>query len=183
MALVPGPVRAGDPVLVPLGKKSVSVTFMAGQTFSPSPGGFAEAVVSDLEASRFVATRLELGIELHPALWIRQPERPSGEGRQDVLAVAADLILRWYPVRLDSRIEPYFEAALGPCWSSEPVPAAGTQVNFLVQGGAGLLLRTGTRWSTVVGWRWFHLSNANLGENNPGVNFSFLLVGGRLFLP
>jgi len=159
------------------------VGLVAGQSFSPSPGGFAEAVVPNLEASRFLVARFELGVELHPVLVIRQPREPSGEGRQNVLAVAADLILRWYPLPPGARVAPYVEAAVGPCWSSEPVPARGTRVNFLVEGGAGLVLRTGARWSTVIGWRWVHLSNANLGANNPGVNFSSLLVGGRRSLP
>ncbi|MGE5345851.1 MAG: acyloxyacyl hydrolase [Acidithiobacillales bacterium] len=183
LVLLPSAVRAADDELWPLGRKSISVAFMAGQTFTHSPGGFSETVVPDLEAGRFVSARLELGIELHPLLWIGQPQTPDGTGHKDVLAVAADGILRWYPAPLGPKIAPYGEIALGLCGSPDRIPAAGTRVNFLVQAGAGLVLRTGKRWSTVVGWRWVHISNGNFGESNPGVNFSVLLLGGRLFFP
>ncbi len=181
--LLSGVARGGDEESWPVGGRSFSVSFMAGQNFSPSPDGFSETAVPDLEASWTVARRLELGFELHPVLWINQLRTPDGSDRQNTIAFGGDAILRWWPVRTGRRIAPYAELALGLCGSPDRIPPSGTRLNFLVQAGAGLALRTGTRWSTVVGWRWMHISNGNYGEHNPGVNVSMLLVGGRLSSP
>jgi Lipid A 3-O-deacylase (PagL) len=181
--LLPGIARAGDEDPWPVGTRSVSVSFMAGQTFSSPSDGFSETAVPNLEAGWTVSARLELGIELHPVLWINQPRTPNGTDRQNALAFAGDAILRWYPVPTGRRVAPYAEIALGLCGSPDRIPPSGTPLNFLVQAGAGMAVKTGKRWSTVVGLRWIHLSNGNYGEHNPGVNFAVLLVGGRLSLP
>ena len=178
--LLPGVARAGDEDPWPVGTRSSSVSLMAGQNFSPSPDGFSETAVPNLEASWTVAARLELGFELHPVLRIDQPRTPNATDRQNTLAFAGDAILRWYPVQAGRRFAPYAELALGVYGSSDRIPPSGTPLNFLVQAGAGMAVKTGKQWSTVVGWRWMHLSNGNYGEHNPGVNFSLLLVGGRL---
>jgi hypothetical protein len=86
-------------------------------------------------------------------------------------------------VQTGRRVAPYAEVALGLCGAADRIPPSGTRLNSLVQAGVGIAVKTGKRWSTVVGWRWFHISNANYGEHNPGVNFSLLLVGGRLSIP
>lgn len=181
--LLPGIAWAGDEDPWPVGRRSFSVSLMAGQNFSPSPDGFSETAVPNLEASWTVAARLELGIELHPVLWINQPRTPDATDRQNTPAFGGDAILRWYPVQPGGRIAPYVELALGLCGSPDRIPPSGTPLNFLVQAGAGMAVKTGKRWSTVVGWRWMHISNGNYGEHNPGVNFSLLLVGGRLSIP
>ncbi len=183
LALLTGPRCADGEEPPPLGKGSLSAEGMAGQTFNHYIHGFAETAVPTFEVSRFVGRRMELGVELHPAFWIGQPQTRGGEGRENVVAVAADLILRWYPRPVGSRITPYVEVAEGPCWSPDRVPVAGTRFNFMTQAGIGLVLRTGTTWSTVVGSRWVHISNANLGAGNPGWSFVVLLLGGRLFIP
>jgi hypothetical protein len=181
--LLPGIARAGDEDRWPVGTRSYSLSLMAGQNFSPSPDGFSETAVPNLEVGWTVAPRLELGIELHPVFWINQPQVPDGKDRQNTLAFAGDAILRWYPVQTGRQVAPYAEIALGLCGSADRIPPSGTRANFLVQAGVGIAVRTGRRWSAVVGWRWYHISNANFGEHNPGVNFSLLLVGGRISIP
>lgn len=181
--LLSGIARAGDEGPWPVATRSVSFSVMAGQNFSPSPDGFSETFVPNFEVSWPVASRLELGVELHPVFWVSQPPTPDGTDRKTTLAFAGDAVLRWYPVRTGRRIAPYTEVALGLCGSTDRTPPSGTRLNFLVQAGIGLAVKTGRSWSTVVGWRWFHISNANFGEKNPGVNFSILLVGERISIP
>ena len=62
--LLPGLARAGDEDSWPVDKRSLSVSLTAGQNFSPSPDGFSETAVPNLEASWTVAARLELGFDL-----------------------------------------------------------------------------------------------------------------------
>ena len=181
--LLPGIAGAADEGAWPVATRSISFSVMAGQSFSPSPDGFSETLVPNLEASWSVGPRLELGVELHPVFWVNQPRTPDGTDRRTTLAFAADAVLRWFPVRTGRRVAPYTEIALGLCGSTDRVPPSGTQVNFLVQAGVGIAVKTGTSWSTVLGWRWFHISNANFGEYNPGVNFSVLLIGERISIP
>ena len=181
--LLPGIAGAADEGAWPVATRSVSFSLMAGQSFSPSPDGFSETLVPNLEAVWRLGPRVELGGELHPVLWIDQPRTKGGTDRQTTLAFAGDGILRWFPVETGDRVAPYTELALGLCGSTDRVPPSGTALNFLVQAGVGIAVKTGKTWSTVVGWRWFHISNANFGENNPGVNFSILLVGGRISIP
>jgi len=165
--LLPGLARAGDEDSWPVDKRSLSVSLTAGQNFSPSPDGFSETAVPNLEASWTVAARLELGFELHPVLWINQLRPPNGTDRQNALAFASDAILRWFPVRTGRRVAPIVELALGLCGSPDRIPPSGTPLNFLVQAGAGMAMKTGTRWSTVVGWRWMHISNATTANTTP----------------
>jgi hypothetical protein len=166
-----------------LGRKSLSIVGVAGQSFHTSFHGFAETAGPVVELSKFVSRRLELGLDVHPVIWISQPQGRNGEGRENVPALAVDVILRWYPGPLAARLLPYVEVADGPFYSRRRTPTEGTRLNFLTQAGAGLVWRTGERWSTVVGYRWVHISNANLGEKNPAWNFHGLLLGGRLFVP
>ncbi len=181
--LLPGVAAAADEEPWPAGTRSISVSLMVGQSFDPSPDGFSEIAVPNLEVSWPVARRLELGIELRPVFWVAQPRTPQGPDRQTVLAFGGNGILRWYPVQTGRRVAPYAELAVGGCGSPDRIPPSGTHVNFLVQAGVGVAARAGTRWTIVAGWRWLHVSNGNFGEHNPGVNFSLLIFGGRYSIP
>ena len=67
----------------------------------------------------------------------------------------------------------------GPFWSWHRVPAGGTRFNFLTQAGTGFLFPAGRGWSVLAGYRWVHISNADLGELNPSWNYHTLILGLR----
>lgn len=60
----------------------------------------------------------------------------------------------------------------GPVWSTEQVPADGTQFNFITRIGAGATARLTDDMHLMFGVRYFHLSNARIEgvERNPNIN-------------
>jgi hypothetical protein len=166
----------------PLERSSISFFGLAGQSFKTSFHGFSEAASAVVEAATAIGPRLELGLDLHPLIVISQPETYQGEGRETVPAFALDAVLRWYPALCLGSARPYVEVAEGPYFAVRRTPTEATRWNFLTQAGAGVVIPTGERWWTIVGYRWFHISNANLGDRNPAWNYHTLVVGGRLFI-
>jgi len=49
-------------------------------------------------------------------------------------------------------------------------PGKTSNLNFMAKGGGGIYIRTRKRESLDIGFRWSHISNANLGLDNPEFN-------------
>ncbi len=143
---------------------------MAGQGFHQelSRGqGFSEFGTVAVEGSYLVSRRLELLLDFHPLMLIRQPAVPPHGERETVAAFALDIGLRWFPAPAGWRIAPYLEILDGPFYSVRRVPTTGTRFNFLSQAGFGALLPLGRRLHPEVSCRWVHISNAGIGQHNP----------------
>lgn len=66
---------------------------------------------------------------------------------------------------------PYVELAGGGARTKRDLPAGNTSdFNFTVSGGGGFYLRSRSTQAWDVGVRWMHISNANLGIQNPEFN-------------
>jgi hypothetical protein len=170
--------RAGD--------LSLGVYGMAGQGFHQelSRGqGFSEFATAAVEASCAVSRRLELQLDFHPLMFIRQPAVPPHGERETVAAFALDVGLRWSPAPSVWRIAPYLEILAGPFYAVARVPTTGTRFNFLTQTGFGAVLPLGRRWHPEVFGRWAHISNAGTGQHNPDWDYWAVGVGARLALP
>lgn len=62
-----------------------------------------------------------------------------------------------------------------------PTPGANSsRLNYLGEVDLGLRFRLVGRFLATLGYRWNHLSNANRGEVNPGIDSHMLSVGTRL---
>jgi hypothetical protein len=176
LALLAAPARSEEAPSA----RSVAFGALAGQRFYPTSHGFSEFAGAFADVGMFVSRRLELGFDLQPIMLIRQPEsHPGGTARETVPAAALDIVLRWFsgPSLLGARW--YLEVAEGPFWSWHPVPAGGTRFNFLTQAGTGLLFPAGKGWTVLAGYRWVHISNADLGDRNPAWNYHALVLGLR----
>jgi len=159
---------------------------MAGQGFHQelSRGqGFSEFGTVAVQGSRSLSRRLELQLDFHPLMLIRQPAAPPHGQRETVAAFALDIGLRWFPAPADWRIAPYVEVLDGPFYAVRRVPTTGTRFNFLTQAGLGALLPLGRHWHPEVFGRWVHVSNAGAGRHNPDWDYWAIGVGGRLALP
>jgi lipid A 3-O-deacylase len=97
-------------------------------------------------------------------------------GYDNVYGVGVNpLILKWNFTSGRNTV-PYFLAQTGYLWSSRNVPAGDTsQDNFLSGAGVGLhhFFRPGR--SINIGLRALHLSNASIGNHNPGINATLQL--------
>ena len=58
-----------------------------------------------------------------------------------------------------------------------------TPVNFLLETGPGLQYLATDRIALTLGTRFHHISNANTGERNHGLNSILTSVGLAVFLP
>jgi hypothetical protein len=67
-------------------------------------------------------------------------------------------LLRWRFVERDTW-SAFVEVGPGISWSDLPTPPRGTKINYLFQGGGGVMRRVGSNSHAVVGARFLHLSN------------------------
>ena len=76
-----------------------------------------------------------------------------------------------------ARLQPFFEIAGGLAYFNEQVPIAqSSQFNFLAHWGGGVeFYHGGIHWLTV-GYRYHHISNANTGHFNPGIDSNLMYV-------
>jgi lipid A 3-O-deacylase len=94
-------------------------------------------------------------------------------GYRNVYGVGANpLVLKWN-FTSGKKVVPYLLAQGGMLWTTDYIPRGNTsKINFIEGPGVGLnyFLRPGR--SVNIDLRATHLSNASLGEHNPGVNSS-----------
>ncbi|MGD0988873.1 MAG: acyloxyacyl hydrolase [Candidatus Sulfotelmatobacter sp.] len=93
-------------------------------------------------------------------------------GNQHIHGFGFDpVILRWNLARHTSRVSPYIELAGGGLTTNSNLPPGNTSsFNFTPTGGGGIYIRTGRRQALDIACRWSHISNANLGVQNPEFN-------------
>jgi len=147
----------------------------AGETGEENTNSFAEAqiwsagvfvgrVITRERGSGWWRGNLEYAFDLMPVFVTRGNQRIRGGGFDPV-------ILRWNSARHTPRVSPYIELAGGAVITSSNLPPGNTSsFNFTPKGGGGFYVRTRTRQSLDIGISWSHISNANLGTDNPEFN-------------
>jgi len=81
---------------------------------------------------------------------------------------------RW--ILTGSRIRPYFDVGAGVLLGEMNLPQTDCDVNFLIQGGPGVLIVLSDSTTLAVGYRFQHISNAGACAINPGINSSALYL-------
>jgi hypothetical protein len=149
--------------------------WVAGETGEENTNSFAEAqiltagVVVGRELTGEIGSgwrrgRLEYGFGLIPFFRQFTPQPNYGRGFEPV-------ILRWNSSLHTSHISPYIELAGGAVRTNSNFPAGNTSTfNFTARGGGGIQVFTKRRQSLDIGCRWSHISNADLGIENPEFN-------------
>jgi|HubBroStandDraft_1064217.scaffolds.fasta_scaffold72792_2 hypothetical protein len=80
----------------------------------------------------------------------------------------------------ERKVYPFIETGEGIIASTEPIPEnvpGGTGLNFLVDLGGGVRVRTDDRHAITLGYRYLHISNAFTTDVNPGVDNNVFYVG------
>jgi lipid A 3-O-deacylase len=149
--------------------------WVAGETGEENTNSFAEAqiwsagvfigtVVSGEHLSGWRRGNLEYAFDLVPVFETFGNQRTHGRGFDPV-------ILRWNSVLHTPRISSYIELAGGVVITKSNLPPGNTSsFNFTPKGGGGIYLWTRKRQALDIGFRWSHISNANLGVDNPEFN-------------
>jgi lipid A 3-O-deacylase len=125
-------------------------------------------VVTDLHGSDWLRGNLEVLLE--PALIQLKSEKDS----PTVGGLSG--IARWIFMGGD-RVRPYLEAGAGILVGDMDLVQTDCSVNFLLQGGPGLLFYLSETTSLTVGYRFQHISNAGACDANVGINSSAVYLG------
>lgn len=127
----------------------------------------------------FLVNGLSLGVELN-AMYVIQ------DGGDDAVGVNFAMLLRWHFL-LHERWTMYADGGAGLLGTTERVPGpmvseprGGTRFNFTPQAGLGFTFALNDEARLFAGVRWYHISNANTQENNPGRD-SIMIYGGMSF--
>ncbi|MEO8648778.1 MAG: acyloxyacyl hydrolase [Acidobacteriota bacterium] len=76
------------------------------------------------------------------------------------------------------RLKPYAQAGAGFIFTRKPIPVPQSpNYNFIGDLGGGMMYSLRRRQTVSFGYRYFHISNMNIGEINPGYNASVFYVG------
>ena len=119
-------------------------------------------VLTNPHGPGFLKGRFEYAIDAVPAYLIFQPSGTAyGVG-------VNPLNLKWnFATR--GHIRPYLELSGGTLWSRQKIPAGTASVNFTSSAALGTHL-LGPKYVWAIEARYLHISNAGLGDLNPGLN-------------
>lgn len=123
-------------------------------------------VATDAMGPGWVRGNLELMLE--PAVLHLDTE----VGGSTVVGLSA--LGRW--ILGGTRIRPYFDVGAGVLLGETNLPQTTCDVNFLIQGGPGVLVVLSSSTTLAVGYRFQHISNAGACTINPGINSSALYL-------
>ena len=110
----------------------------------------------------FLKGRFEYVLDATPAFVVVQKYNTAYGAGFSPLGLKWDFATR-------GRVEPYLELNGGTLFTNHQVPTGTSSVNFTDAAGFGVHL-LGDRWAWSLEARYMHISNAGLGNLNPGIN-------------
>lgn len=76
------------------------------------------------------------------------------------------------------RLKPFIQTSAGFIFTRKPIPVPeGPSYNFSGDFGGGVMYSLNKQRTINLGYRYFHISNMNIGEINPGYNANIFYVG------
>ena len=80
---------------------------------------------------------------------------------------------------------PFWDGGAGMLWTdlAPRIPEQSTQFNFILQTGPGVSYFVSENWAITTGIRFHHISNANIGDRNTGLNAWLFNLGVSFFSP
>jgi hypothetical protein len=120
--------------------------------------------------AEFGGGAFEYGVEIYPAMVVKQTTTVFAGG-------GSPLQLRYNFFSKKNKVVPYLEIGAGMLGSSAQLPETTYRFNFIDQGSLGVQWLRKGKASFQTGVRYQHISNAGLGQHNPGINSMFLFGG------
>jgi hypothetical protein len=80
-------------------------------------------------------------------------------------------------------VRPYAEVGLGILGGNFDLRQTNCDINFIIEGGAGLLWFVAERTALTASYRFQHISNASTCDFNLGINSSLFVLGVSYFFP
>jgi hypothetical protein len=118
--------------------------------------------------TRFAGGEPAWGFELVPLVRVSQEPTAYGAGGHFVYEN------RFLP---DRRVRPVFRAGAGMLFTDHAVPVGETRYNFSLFAGSGLEFDFGSHTWLTLEYRFHHVSNADTGDRNIGINSHALGLG------
>jgi len=126
---------------------------------------------------------LEYTLDLFPAAVVFQPSSVR-TGRSTIYGAGISplgLKLNFAP---QSWLQPFVAASVGFLYFQEDVPVPdSSRFNFTPEIGLGVQLFWMPKRALTVGYKLHHMSNANTGRNNPGMDSHVIYAGFSFFTP
>jgi hypothetical protein len=127
-------------------------------------------IITDEAGKSLVRGRLECGLNLVPIFASSGPKPIYGGGFEPI-------VLRWHFTHA-RHVVPYIEVAGGGVFTAGNFPSGDTSnFNFTTRGGGGMEIFTSSRQAWDIALQYLHMSNANLGNENPAFNGIQLKIG------
>lgn len=130
-----------------------------------------------LRWSRLWRERLGGFLRGHPAVAVELLPLIAFVGRnRRTLAAGANLVYEHH-FAAHGRLLPVWRIGAGFLYANAPVPVRETRHNFSLLTGLGVDILVSERSAVSVGYRFHHVSNANTGNINPGINTHAIVFG------
>lgn len=131
-------------------------------------------ILTDAHLPGFLRGRFEYALDAVPVFFVFQPANTAYGVGFDPLG------LKWNFVRR-RRLSPYLELTGGVIFTDHNIPTGTNPVNFMDQAAFGTHI-LGAKYNWSLELRYMHISNAGLGNLNPGINTVQVRLGVGRFL-
>ncbi len=131
-------------------------------------------ILTDPHLPSFLRGRFEYALDAVPVFFVFQPANTAYGVGFDPLG------LKWNFVRR-RRLSPYLELTGGVIFTDHNIPTGTNPVNFMDQAAFGTHI-LGAKYNWSLELRYMHISNAGLGNLNPGINTVQVRLGVGRFL-
>ena len=125
---------------------------------------------------------LEYTLDVFPAAVFFEPE--SVRGRSSIYGAGLSPLGFKFNFGQQSRIKPFIAASVGFMYFKDDVPVPrSSRFNFTPELGLGVQLFFTPKTAVTLGYKLHHMSNANTGRSNPGVDSHVIYAGFSFFTP
>jgi len=126
---------------------------------------------------------LQYTLDVFPAAWVFEPSRVRRGGSTIYGAGLSPLGFKLNFLR-QSWIQPFVAASVGFLYFEDDVPVPhSSQFNFTPEVGLGVQFFLAPRRALTIGYKLHHMSNANSGRTNPGMDSHVIYAGFSFFTP
>ncbi len=160
--------RTFTDVRVRYGAEDTKRFYLHGGGGTAIKGGNDGMGVLGLGFEYFMADDLSVNLELNVAFFSQEIEDAWGGN----LA----LLFRWHFIN-EGNWTMYVDGGAGLLYTSSDVPDHGSSFNFTPQAGIGFTYDIGHNNRLMFGGRWHHVSNANIYDENPGLDSIMVYAG------
>lgn len=129
------------------------------------------------------STSLEYTLDIFPAAVVFEPERVR-RGRSTFYGAGLSPLGVKLNFGQQSWIKPFVGASVGFLYFEDDVPVPrSSRLNFTPEIGLGLQFFLRPKSAVTVGYKFHHISNANSGRRNPGMDSHVFYAGFSFFTP